>query len=310
MARYTGFSDRGPDSPTSVYTDSSVAAGNCYMYRYVVTDRVGNQHIATSASVSKIDYGGAVDDTTGILSHWRLGEARHAHLDRHVHTDTTGALITAHAGEIGPHLDLPDGHRQRDVHRATGSTLDGARLRAGRSIYTTPYAASPDYAVEADLYVKSNLAGDMSGVIGRDATRPTADLLHGPLRAGRPAAGTWSSTHGTTPTSLATSTTPGLTVGQTYNVRLEMTGTTSTTLRLFVNDVLRRRATDACADHRRRRRGDHGGRVRRAYGTPRAPQRAAPRQLQGHGNLPRAADSKGTNHAAYVNGPTAASPAP
>ncbi len=53
---YVGWSDRGPDSPTSVYTDSAVAAGNCYMYRYLVTDRVGNQHIATSVNVSKIDY--------------------------------------------------------------------------------------------------------------------------------------------------------------------------------------------------------------------------------------------------------------
>ena len=52
-----------------------MAAGNCYMYRYVVTDQVGNQHIATSASVSKVDYAGAVDATTGALSHWRLGEA-------------------------------------------------------------------------------------------------------------------------------------------------------------------------------------------------------------------------------------------
>ena len=71
---FTGWSDRGPDTPTSIYTDSSVAPGNCYMYRYVVTDRVGNQHTATSASESKIDYAGAVNATTGLLSHWRLGE--------------------------------------------------------------------------------------------------------------------------------------------------------------------------------------------------------------------------------------------
>ena len=52
-----------------------MANGTCYMYRYLVTDQVGNQHIATSANVSKVDYAGAVNNTTGLLSHWRLGEA-------------------------------------------------------------------------------------------------------------------------------------------------------------------------------------------------------------------------------------------
>ena len=63
-----------------------MAAGNCYMYRYVVTDRVGNQHIATSANVSKVDYAGAVNATAGLLSHWRLGEGGQPECLGHVHT--------------------------------------------------------------------------------------------------------------------------------------------------------------------------------------------------------------------------------
>jgi hypothetical protein len=56
---FTGFSNAGPDTPTSPYVDSLVANKTCYQYRYVVTDRVGNQDIATSPNVSKVDFAGA-----------------------------------------------------------------------------------------------------------------------------------------------------------------------------------------------------------------------------------------------------------
>ena len=42
-------------SPSSPYVDSQVEDGSCYKFRYVVSDRVGNQHIATSANVAVID---------------------------------------------------------------------------------------------------------------------------------------------------------------------------------------------------------------------------------------------------------------
>ena len=52
---FSGFTATGPDSPTSPYVNTSVALGSCYTYRYVVTDQAGNQTIATSTSVAKID---------------------------------------------------------------------------------------------------------------------------------------------------------------------------------------------------------------------------------------------------------------
>ena len=72
---FTSFTNLGPANPTSPYTDTTVTNGNCYKYQYVVTDLVGNQLVATNANVAKVGYAGAVAGTTGLLSHWRLGEA-------------------------------------------------------------------------------------------------------------------------------------------------------------------------------------------------------------------------------------------
>jgi ice-binding like protein/Big-like domain-containing protein len=54
------FVDVGPPDPGSPYTDQDVADGTCYRYRYVVTDRLGNQAVATSDNTAMIDssYGG------------------------------------------------------------------------------------------------------------------------------------------------------------------------------------------------------------------------------------------------------------
>jgi hypothetical protein len=42
-------------APTLAYTDTSVSSGNCYVYRYVVSDKVGNTVTWTTTSVAKID---------------------------------------------------------------------------------------------------------------------------------------------------------------------------------------------------------------------------------------------------------------
>ena len=41
--------------PTSAYADSGVSTGNCYQYRYLVSDNVGNQAAYTNAGIAKVD---------------------------------------------------------------------------------------------------------------------------------------------------------------------------------------------------------------------------------------------------------------
>jgi ice-binding like protein len=52
---FSSFANVGPDAPTSPYVDAQVSEGACYRYRYVVTDQLTNQHIATSPNTAVVD---------------------------------------------------------------------------------------------------------------------------------------------------------------------------------------------------------------------------------------------------------------
>lgn len=85
-----GFTDVGPTDPASPYTDADVTDATCYRYRYVVTDRVGNQAIAVSPNVAKVDasYGGPALRSTASYS--VLGV-----------TGVTSTLATYVSGDLG-----------------------------------------------------------------------------------------------------------------------------------------------------------------------------------------------------------------
>jgi hypothetical protein len=75
-AAFGAFADFGTVNPVSPYLDSTVTNSKCYNYRYVLTDNVGNQLVATTANTAWVDYAGAVKfETTGVISQLRLGDS-------------------------------------------------------------------------------------------------------------------------------------------------------------------------------------------------------------------------------------------
>jgi len=226
-------------NPTSPYTDTSVSSGNCYTYQYVTTDNLGSTSFASSASVAMVDYAGAVNATTGLLSQWRFGEAPIASSD--TFADTTGTLLSAHTSSTGTTWTQQAGSSTTAQVSATGTLR---RTGQGVGVYYTPAVPlTPDYLVEADVVYKSLIANDFVGVAGRLDTAGTSGGTFYTARYDANAA-QWQlnkAANGAV-SSIATAHAQTLTVGQTYRLGLEMSGST---ISLLVDGVVRVSATDA-----------------------------------------------------------------
>ncbi len=242
---FTGFANIGSANPSSPYTDTQVTNGNCYVYKYVITDKVGNQYGATNANVAKVGIAGAIAGTSGLLSHWRLGEAATGSVSADSFTGTSGALLTSRAGETGATwTNLLGGPDNKEKISPDGRAYRDGDKVALISASGTP--ASADYSVAADLHVKTVFASDAARVIGR-VQGTGASLKY--YAAGRSSAGAWQIAEGTNNNvaQLAAGSVAALTAGQTYRVRLDISGTTNTVLTLYVNGVQVLQTTDAAA---------------------------------------------------------------
>ena len=293
---YSSFANLGQANPASPYTDSQVTNGVCYKYRYVVPDLVGNQDIATSTNVVMVDYAGAVNATTGLLSQWRLGEATTSS-----DTFTNGAsgdLLPSRAGEIDAtwvHLTgaastrISAEDRVRRISSTSGYSID----------YTTATPLSADYSVAADLYAVSNISGNMAGVIGRLDTATTTFYMARWEQANT----SWNLVKysGTTATNLASVAASALSTTGTpnptpYRVRLSMVGPA---LKLYVNGVLTLSATDSAITS-----AGKAGIMSGKDTTSTTESGTTGYHLDNFQVTPRAADSKGSNPGDYFNGVT------
>ncbi len=149
-ASYSSFINVGSTAPTSPYTDSAVVNAMCYIYRYVVTDAVGNQTIVTSANVAKVDYAGAVNPTTSAISQWRLGEA----------SGTTMVDSVTSVPNNGTYVNAPT----FGVTGAIANDANKATLYNGVDEYSSvPREISGDLSIEFWLKTTQNYIGNLYG---------------------------------------------------------------------------------------------------------------------------------------------------
>jgi hypothetical protein len=214
-----------------------VGSGAGVLYSGPLSGYPGNYAggIVDPSAGSVSTYSTAVTGTTGLLGYWRLDPT----LATDTFTDTAGTTLQTHTGEVGATWT-----------KATVSATDMVvsnenRIRkagTGIAVYTASATPStPDYSVEADVHVKSSLAGDLAGPVGR--TDPSSAngtfYVFGYLRD----AGTWYLIRVLNGASTVLGTyAQALTPGTSYAARLEMQGTT---IRGYVDGVQRVSATDA-----------------------------------------------------------------
>ena len=202
-----------------------VTPGTCYVFRYVVTDAVGNVATYTSGSVvraTESTYAAVVRATAGLTSYWRLGEAT---LAADAFVGTAGSTVQSRPGEVSSwtrfsysstEAVLTSAGRVRRVGATNGSTQ-------GVALYSRVEPDTADYTVGADVHVASLVPGDSVALMGRFSLENYASAYAGGYDQ---ASRTWQLQRvvGEARTTLATSPVQPLTVGRTYRLELQLHG--------------------------------------------------------------------------------------
>ena len=136
------FTDLGGGDPTSPYTDSTVADGTCYRYRYLVSDRVSNRLVATTTAVAKIGLGPPLGDASGFSVLAGTGVANTGA------TSVSGDLGTSPSASVA---GFPPGRVAGSIHAA-----DSVAAAARQDLVAA-------YADAAGRTATGSFAGDLNG---------------------------------------------------------------------------------------------------------------------------------------------------
>ncbi|ADG73983.1 Laminin G sub domain 2 [Cellulomonas flavigena DSM 20109] len=295
----------GGTDPASSPVADVVTSARCYQYRYVVTDRVGNQRVTTGPAIVRLraPYPAVVMSTPGLLSYYEMDDG--GEVTRDTFTSTAGATLESRSGETRATW-LPHGI----LAPVPMVVTDAGRLRRdGVDSYASLYLVSgtpptANYTVSADIHVRSTVPNDIVGVVGRvdpSVTMGTYYVARYETGPGRwylfrvvDNVYTYLGDHAQT-----------LTAGTSYRLSLEMVGST---IRLLVDGVARVAVTDTAPILGPGRAGLASG---FAWDVPNtAPIVTTITDSTGMhlDNFavtasPALSDSVGTNHGQYVNGP-------
>jgi hypothetical protein len=239
------------------------------------------------------EYSDLVGATSGLVNYWHLGEAT---TSSDSFTGGAGVLVQSHAGEIGAIWT------KHAISGTTSAGLDtlGRAFKSGSNTlgatyYTSGVPTSADYTVEADIVVLSSITDDAIGLIGRVDTANTNGTFY-TVRWDRASQlfvmysrvnGSWDW--------IGQSAVYPLTVGATYRVALDMTGST---IRVLVNgaQVATAVSTTITGTGRGGFALGHGNAVTTV-------QNGTGMHLDNFRITPQLADSAGTNHGDYLSGP-------
>lgn len=216
-------------NPTSPVTDP-ITAGNCYKYQYLVSDNVGNAAAAavgTNVVRATQTYTASITGTPGIQSYFKLDETSSSStISSDSFAGASQALITSRAGEVGATWTRFAGTGNAKISSANRAFRDGTNASL---YYASAVPSTADYSVEADLVALSDVLGDSIGVLGR--IDPTAITFY--RASWERSDNTWNIWKSVNGAFTYLGGAPGtMTPGQTYRVRLDMTGTA---IKLFVN---------------------------------------------------------------------------
>lgn len=276
--------------------NTPLTTGASYGYTISATDAATNSAGPTAFSVTMQTYDNAITTTPGLVSYWRFDDSDGTVTDDSF-TDTAGTTLAAHTGATGASWTALASQTSSAVITPTGRLRKGNA--AGFSQYhTSGVPASANYLVEADVYVASLVTDDAVGLVGRlDVSTGTTYFLARYLVQ----TSAWQilRVSGGVGTQVGTQYVQTLTAGSTYRLGLQMSGSTIT---LTVNGVARVTGTDATITATGRA-GVRSGLVGGAALTDTTGLHIDNYRVASLTAGITAADSKGTNHGTYTNGP-------